>query len=372
MNDDLSVLILGWEFPPRNVGGLGTHTYFLVKNLVEKGVKVTLALPKGPKEIIKGVKYVELPDITNLYSASDVRFSGDIIRQVELYRKSAFSLLKQNFDLIHALDWLTAEAGIELKQATGKRLLVAIHSLEYDRTAGHPWKYIEDKERLAVNKADLVVTVSNRTKDEIINMYGVPPEKIRVIYNGIDVSQFRADKKRRFVLYVGRLSPQKGVDYLIRAFKIVTQYRSDTYLVIAGDGPMMNQLIDLSISLGIQDKVLFLGRVSDEELIDLYSKASVFVMPSVSEPFGITALEAAASKTPTIITKQSGVGEVLDSAISVDFWDEYAMADAILGLLNYPYVREEMGEYLYRRASQLSWSNVADRYIEVYKELLGK
>ncbi|MCW1292451.1 MAG: glycosyltransferase family 4 protein [Candidatus Parvarchaeota archaeon] len=372
MRKDISLLILGWEFPPNNVGGLGTHTYNLVKSLVKKGIKVNLALPKGEKEIIEGVNYIELPKLSVKYG-SKLNFSNNsnnIIEQVENYKKAMKIVKDYNFDLIHSLDWLTSDAGVYLKQLTNKKLLVAMHSLEYDRTGGHPWKYIEDKERYVTEKADIVVAVSERTKEEIVKFYNINPNKIRVIYNGINVNQFKTDKKKKFVLYVGRLTPQKGVDHLIRAFKIATKFTNDTYLIIAGDGPDRDYLLNLTISLNLQDKVIFLGRVSDEELVDLYAKASVFVMPSVSEPFGITALEAAASKTPTIISKQSGVKEVLDSAITVDFWDEYALADYIHGLLSYPYVKEELGEALYRKVTTLSWDAVADRYIEVYNELL--
>ncbi len=371
MDDQLKVLILGWEFPPRNVGGLGTHTYNLVKNLVAKGVKVYLALPQKEMEKIPGVNYISLPEVLLPYSG--FRIYEDITKSVNEYRKSVYPLAKYDFDLIHAMDWLTAGAGIQLKLLTHKPLLVAIHSIEWDRTAGKPWKYIEEKENEAVNSADMVVTVSERMKGEIIERYHLPAEKIKVIYNGIDTDKFvKNQNKKRYVLYLGRLTPQKGVDHLIRAFSIVTKHVQDLILLIAGDGPDLNYLIKLTIDLGLSDKVFFLGRVPDNELKELYANASVFVMPSVSEPFGITALEAAASNTPTIISKQSGVSEVIDHTIKVDFWDEQKLADSIIGLTIYPAVSKIMSENALKQVSRLSWSAVADEYISLYKFLIKK
>jgi glycosyltransferase involved in cell wall biosynthesis len=371
MGDELSVLILGWEFPPKSTGGLGTHTYNLVKNLIKKGINVNLALPQKDVERIPGVNYIILPDALLPYSG--FRLYEDVIKSVNEYNKAVYTLAKYKFDLIHTMDWLTAGAGIRLKLLTKKPLLVAMHSLEWDRTAGKPWKYIEEKEREAVHSADLVVTVSERMKEEIVKFYNVLPEKIRVIYNGININEFvKGEKKKRYVLYLGRLTPQKGVDHLIRAFSIVTKYVPDLILLIAGEGPDMNYLIKLTIDLNLADKVYFLGRVPDEELKQLYADASAFVMPSVSEPFGITALESIASKTPTIITKQSGVSEVIDHTIKVDFWDEQKIADSIIALTQYPAIAKVMSENALAQVARLSWSSVADEYIKVYRELIGK
>ena len=212
----------------------------------------------------------------------------------------------------------------------------------------------------------------NRLKNEIIELYKVDPHKIKVIYNAIDKQKFNRNKINagsKLVLYVGRLSIQKGVDHLIMAFKIVSDIDKDAILGIAGEGPELNNLINLTIDLNINNKVVFFGRVSDEELEQLYQIARVFVMPSVSEPFGITALESLASKTPTIISIQSGVSEVINNVFKINFWDSYQMADIILGILQYPAVGEEISRNAYNELMNITWENSAQKFIDLYNSL---
>ncbi|MBE5729511.1 glycosyltransferase family 4 protein [Candidatus Parvarchaeota archaeon] len=375
----MKVLMLAWEFPPNIVGGLGRHSYNLVKALNSLGIHVELFLPRGKYTIISGVDYIILPEEIKFSVYSNVQNLSvaylDLLERVRAYTDAAVrSALTKDFDIIHANDWLTALAGIKIKELTGKKLIVTIHSTEYTRTIGHPWKFIEDIERMAVQKADVVVTVSEYSKNMISRLYNVSPDKIKVIYNAIDQNEYskhRLNANSKLVLYVGRLSPQKGVDHLIRAFKLVSENDKDAILGIAGEGPELGKLIDLTIDLDLQGRVIFFGRVSEEELHLLYSIASVFVMPSVSEPFGITALEAIASRVPTIISIESGVSEVVNNTFKVNFWDSYQMADIILGILNYNGVGDELSKNASAEIKKLTWENSARQFIDLYKQLLS-
>ena len=375
----MKVLMLAWEFPPNIVGGLGRHSYNLVKALNSLGIHVELFLPRGKYTIIPGVDYIILPEEIKFSVYSNVHNLSvaylDLLERVRAYTDAAvMSALTKDFDIIHANDWLTALAGIKIKELAGKKLIVTIHSTEYTRTIGHPWKFIEDIERMAVQKADVVVTVSEYSKNMISRLYNISPDKIKVIYNAIDQNEYskhRLNANSKLVLYVGRLSPQKGVDHLIRAFKLVSENDKDAILGIAGEGPELGKLIDLTIDLDLQGRVIFFGRVSEEELHLLYSIASVFVMPSVSEPFGITALEAIASRVPTIISIESGVSEVVNNTFKVNFWDSYQMADIILGILNYNGVGDELSKNASAEIKKLTWENSARQFIDLYKQLLS-
>ncbi|MEM3191838.1 MAG: glycosyltransferase family 4 protein [Candidatus Parvarchaeota archaeon] len=376
----MKILMLAWEFPPNIVGGLGRHSYNLVKALNDLGVRIELLLPKGKYKMIQGVEYTVLPEGIKFGVYSDMHDLNavyyDLLGRVRSYTDLAvMAALKKDFDLIQANDWLTALAGVRIKELTGKKLIVVIHSTEYSRTIGHPWKYIEDIERYVIGKADAVVTVSEYSKDLISKLYGTPKDRIKVIYNAINLdeySRYKFKRNSKLVLYVGRLSPQKGVDHLIRAFKIVSENDSDAILGIAGEGPELNRLIELTIDLNLQDRVLFFGRVSEEELHFLYGVAGVFIMPSVSEPFGITALEAIASRVPTIISIDSGVSEVVNNTFKVNFWDSQQMADIILGILNYNAVGEELSRNALIEIGKLTWEDSARRFIDLYRSLLER
>ena len=379
----MKVLFLGWEFPPHSVGGLGTHSYNIVKTLSEEGVIVNVILPFKEHTQIKGVNFLTFDSeiFESMYDLSTKKeISGDskknlyrdVFNEVEEYKNKAVELSsKVEFDVIHANDWVTGRAAIEIKKRTGKKLVATIHSTEYDRTAGKPWEKIEKEERELIKNADTIVTVSRRLKEELISLYGADEKKISIIYNAINREKFngiKRDSKRKVVLYVGRLSVQKGIDNLIKAFKIVTEKNDSALLYIIGEGPELSNLINLSISLDLPDKVIFLGRVPDAEMEMLYSIANVFVMPSVSEPFGIVALEAIASNVPTIVSAQSGVSEVIRNTLKVDFWDTEQMADLILGLLNHSEANKEITKNAYRELDNITWENAAERFIEVYNK----
>lgn len=379
----MKVLFLGWEFPPHSVGGLGTHSYNIVKALSEKGVIVNVILPFKEHNEIKGVNFLTFESelfesMYNLSTKKEINEIGektlyrDVFNEVEEYKNKALELSSQaEFDVIHANDWVTGRAAIEIKKRTGKKLVATIHSTEFDRTAGKPWERIAKEEKELIDNADVVVTVSRRLKEELIALYNVNEGKIRVIYNAINREKFNSikrDSNRKVVLYVGRLSVQKGIDNLIRAFKIVSKKNDDALLYIIGEGPELSNLINLSINLDLSDKVIFLGRVPDEQMEMLYSIANVFVMPSVSEPFGIVALEAIASNVPTIVSSQSGVSEIIRNTLTVDFWDTEQMADLILGLLGYSEINKEMSKNAYKELENITWEKAAEKFIKAYNK----
>ncbi len=378
----MKVLFLGWEFPPHSVGGLGTHSYNIVKALSERGVIVNVILPFKEHTKIDGVNFLTFESgfFDGMYNISTKKEADsneknlyrDVFNEVEEYKNKAVELSSTvEFDVIHANDWVTGRAAIEIKKRTGKKLVATIHSTEYDRTAGKPWERIEKEEKALIDNADLVVTVSRRLKEELISLYHTDEKRISVIYNAINRERFngiKRDSNRKVVLYVGRLSVQKGIDNLIKAFRIVSEKNDNALLYIIGEGPELSNLINLSINLDLSDKVIFLGKVPDSEMETLYSIANVFVMPSVSEPFGIVALEAIASNVPTIVSSQSGVSEVIKNTLKVDFWDTEQMADLILGLINYNEANNEITKNAYKELDSITWDKAAEKFIEIYNK----
>ena len=378
----MKVLFLGWEFPPHSVGGLGTHSYNIVKALSERGVIVNVILPFKEHTKIDGVNFLTFESglFDGMYNISTKKEADsneknlyrDVFNEVEEYKNKAVELSSTvEFDVIHANDWVTGRAAIEIKKRTGKKLVATIHSTEYDRTAGKPWERIEKEEKALIDNADLVVTVSRRLKEELISLYHTNEKRISVIYNAINRERFngiKRDSNRKVVLYVGRLSVQKGIDNLIKAFRIVSEKNDNALLYIIGEGPELSNLINLSINLDLSDKVIFLGKVPDSEMETLYSIANVFVMPSVSEPFGIVALEAIASNVPTIVSSQSGVSEVIKNTLKVDFWDTEQMADLILGLINYNEANNEITKNAYKELDSITWDKAAEKFIEIYNK----
>ena len=365
--------MLGWEFPPFRSGGLGTHCYHLTKALSRLGVKITFLMPKSPFKITSDyMKIVEVdpammigpyaftPMVTENYSKN---FFDDIWKFNTLCVEYA---LKEEFDVIHCHDWLTSIAGLEIKRRTGKPLIATIHSTEYDRTGNlSPNGWILEREGAIVKGADLIITVSELMKKQLAERFGADPRKIVVIYNAIDHENWGvcAIRKKypgkKVVLFMGRLTIQKGPDFFLKAAKRVLEKRRDVVFVIGGRGDMYPQLIKEAIHMGISENVMFMGYIPENELPALYSAADVFVLSSVAEPFGITVLEAIASGTPTIITKQSGVKEVVKHSFIVDFWDADEMANKILALLSYPPLHKTMAKNGKDEIKNYTWSNVA-------------
>ncbi len=397
----LKVLMLGWEFPPFKSGGLGTYLYGFTKELSKLGVEITFIMPYTGKKIkcdfiriiqADGFEAIGIttwlsPYVDSKSSLFECQDNGNgetkavygrnFFEEVEYYNRRAIEIgSKIECDIIHCHDWMTFPAGIALKKILNKPLIVTVHSTEYDRTGFlFPDMRIVSIEKAGMEAADAVITISNYEKKILVERYGIDPNKIYVVYNAIDPEAYRkilAKKpvNEKVVLYLGRLTLQKGVNFLLEAAKKVLERRKDVRFVIVGKGSMMPELIRKSIELGIADKVHFTGFVPDVTLY--YSIADVFVMPSVSEPFGLTALEALACETPVIVSKQSGVSEVLKNCFKVDFWDTQELANKILGLLSYKALHKEMLKNGKNEIKNFrTWHDVAVECLQIYARVLS-
>ncbi|OGC97952.1 hypothetical protein A2634_04655 [Candidatus Amesbacteria bacterium RIFCSPHIGHO2_01_FULL_48_32] len=382
--------MLGWELPPHNSGGLGTACLGLSRALTRQGQQILFVLPHKlpvsdtpfPVLFADDQTLSDTPLSPYLIASSGGGFAS-LIAQVLAYAQNAKTLAKKlQFDLIHAHDWLCIPAGLAIKDATGKPLIIHVHATEFDRTGGDNINpAVFHIEREGFNKADLVITVSSRTKDILVSKYGITPDKIKVVHNGIDAGDYpkvagpitflHSVKAAGFkiVLFVGRLTLQKGPDYFIKAAHKVLQHFNRVYFVLAGSGEMEHQVIDLVAKLGISDHVLFPGFLRGEQLTQLYKSADLFILPSVSEPFGLVPLESVINGTPVLISKQSGVSEVLSHALKVDFWDTDEMANQILAVLNYSSLPQTLITESSQEVQKLSWSSAADKVTNVYNQL---
>lgn len=378
----MRVLMVGWEFPPSKTGGLGTHCYELVKNLGMIGANVLLLIPKRSEKgsvDLGNVDVVEIGfNLTNPYvglnAISDKSYGTYFFDEVEKFNKNCVELaLDEEFDVIHCHDWMTIPTGIELKKKMGKPLVFTVHSTEFDRTIKiNPDLNIAGTEKMGIDEADLVITVSKGMKKQLVERFGALEEKIKVIYNGIDCSRFSGITKKtgqNMVLFLGRLTNQKGPNSFLHVARIVLGKMPDTLFIVAGYGEKLPELIKESIDLGITDNVLFTGFLSEEELLRIYKVAEVYVMPSVAEPFGISALEAIASGTPVIISKNAGVAEKIKHCFKVDYWDTLEMANKIIFMLRYTVLGECMRRNAIKEIRDLSWDRVAEKTIKIYEQV---
>lgn len=405
------ILMFGWEFPPFNSGGLGVACLGLTKALSELGTEVIFVMPKmldikTPWAKLVFADQTELTDIevrainspitayaTGRSYKSLLRghneagiYGEDLMSEVQRYAAAGASIAREEtFDVIYAHDWLSFGAGIAAKRATGRPLIVHVHATEFDRSGGSSGvnREVYALEREGMEMADVVIAVSEMTKNIIVREYGIPPEKIRVVYNGIDegtapssggaLPRLRTLKKSgyRLVLFLGRVTLQKGPDYFLRAAKRVLERNPQVLFILSGSGDMENQVMHLAGELGIGGHVFFTGFLHGAERHEVYEAADLFVMPSVSEPFGIAALEAMKVGTPVLMSKQSGVSEVVKHALKADFWDVDEMANKILSVVGYPALRQALAENAAREASLLTWTDAARKVEGIVHELVG-
>jgi glycosyltransferase involved in cell wall biosynthesis len=273
------------------------------------------------------------------------------------------------YDGVHCHDWLTMKAGITLKEKWGIPLILTIHSTEYDRSGWiYPNQWFIDIEREGMEKADRIIAVSHYTKRVIVDKYGINPDKITVVHNA--VYPIPEGHKKEIVLFLGRLTIQKGAEFFLKAAKKVNDFEPDTKFVIAGTGDMMPKLISQALDMKISDRVIFTGRLTEDEVKHIYGISSVYVMPSVSEPFGITALEAISAGTPTIASKTAGFSEAFKNCLRVDFWDTDEMANKIISLLRYDPLHRTLAKEGKREIDLFTWDRVADKTIEVYNGVI--
>lgn len=305
-------------------------------------------------------------------------YGGDLVADAERYARMVVALAyKERFDVIHAHDWLAYPAGIALSYVTGKPLVVHVHATEFDRSGEHVNQRVYEIEREGMHAAQRVVAVSMLTKGICTGRYGVPSEKVAVVYNGVDreasqpVPQQAIEARDKIVLFLGRITMQKGPEYFIAAAKRVLEKMENVKFVVAGSGDMALRMIELAAGMGIGHKVLFTGFLRGADVERVFGMADCYVMPSVSEPFGIAPLEAMSHDTPVIISKQSGVSEVLTHALKVDFWDIDEMANKIVAVLKYPPLSQTLREHGRFEVRRLTWEGAAEQCVRVYREAIA-
>jgi glycogen synthase len=405
----MNILMLGWELPPHNSGGLGVACYQMAKALAIQGASIDFVVPYeahhpdsefmtihaatklGPlvnysgedkTAAYSGGKYVSSLSLED----ADENSTSDIRGIQKRYVKYISRLVKKvKPDAIHAHDWLTMEAGMKAKELTGKPLIVHVHATEFDRSgevSGNP--IVHEIEYQGLMMADRIIAVSNITKNIIVSRYNIPADKIEVVYNAVDVdsmgnynydfSTYRyieslKEEGYTVVATITRFTIQKGLTHFVRAAARACERLDKLVFLMAGDGEQRDELIQLSADLGISDKIFFTGFVRGKQWRDAYNVADIFVMSSVSEPFGLTALEAAHHNTALIITKQSGVGEVLHNIFRYDFWDTDVLADQIVGIATSPSLSQLLKDNVKQEYAQISWNDVARQCMRLYEKV---
>jgi glycogen(starch) synthase len=422
--------MLGWEFPPFISGGLGTACYGLTRAMDQLGMEVMFVLPNmvdskyathvklltpGSKRSASFLKFDELKNVKfhainsslqpyttpdsyqqrieetlrhkqeihggNISSASQLfkskDYGSDMYSEVHRYAAMAAELAEnEQFDIVHAHDWMTYPAGIAVSAIKERPLVVHVHSTEFDRSGEHVNQMIYDIEREGMHRADKVITVSHFTRNIIIGRYGVSGDKVEVVYNGVErngkwtVDESVIDKDEKIVLFLGRITMQKGPEYFLHAAKKVLDVMDNVKFVMAGSGDLMHRAIEMAAELGIGHKVLFTGFLRGDDVQKIYKMADLYVMPSVSEPFGIAPLEAMDNDVPVIISKQSGVSEVLMHALKVDFWDVDEIANKIVAVLKYPPLQMTLRSHGNFEVRRLRWKDAALRCAKIYEEML--
>jgi glycosyltransferase involved in cell wall biosynthesis len=395
----IKVLMFGWELPPFNSGGLGTACYGLSEALANQNVEITFVLPQkvNIKADFMRLVFADLegfnwPDFNPyetlklLPPGIDPEVARDLISAVNMYARRAAAIARDGeFDLIHSHDWLCFPAGIVASAVAHKPLITHVHATEMDRGGGNgtnPMVYAVEKH--GMDKSSAIIAVSQFTKNLLKMYYQVHPEKINVVHNGVNPSEFDIpvdeqnplqalkDAGFKIVLFVGRLTLQKGPDYLLKAAKRTLEYYPNAVFLFVGSGDMENQLINQTVQMGLSDRVLFAGFLRGKMLSQSFKAADLFIMPSVSEPFGITALESVAAGTPAIISRQSGASEALGHVLKVDFWDVEEMANQIVSVLNYPSLHNSLKVNGKNEVKKVSWAAAAAKTIEVYKKVLSR
>jgi len=402
----MKVLMFGWEFPPFNSGGLGVACFGLTRALANQGVDVSFVLPRRVNigDSHCKVLFAEEPGDVTLSTfdslitpyitsqeyeearkmlGSTSLYGHSLLQEVLRYAKKARALArKEKFDVIHAHDWLSFLAGIEAKKVSGKPMVAHVHATEFDRTGGNGInKFVYDIEKKGMESADTVVTVSNFTKDIVADKYGIDVGKIEVVHNGIDESDYiRGDvslksiiklkeQGKKIVLFVGRITLQKGPDYFVRVARKVVDHDPDALFIVVGSGDMEWKMIQEVAYQGIADKFMFAGFLRGKDLDAVYQVADLYIMPSVSEPFGITPLESLMHGTPALISKQSGVSEVVSHVLRADFWDVDDMADKVLSVLQNDVLKFTLRRQGKEEVKNVNWKKAASKCILLYSKL---
>src|SRR5512133_3366261 len=427
----MRVLMFGWEFPPHISGGLGTASYGLTKGMATFGdLEVIFVVPKswgdedqsivrligankvpvaykqvhyqGFKRPIEKIevesKIVPYTDPENFWkmTKSEVsgyklmvhtnnngmvdfsgRYDNNLMNEIQKYAVVASVIAMENdFDIIHAHDWLAYPAGIAAMEVSGKPLIIHVHATDFDRSGGSVNPDVYWIEKRGMDAASKTITVSNLTRDIVINKYNIDPAKVETVYNAVDpvaISENMIMKKgfdEKVVTFLGRITMQKGPEYFIEAANKVLKKMGNVRFVMAGSGDMMEKMMRRAAALKITDRFHFTGFLKGPDVFSMLYMSDVYIMPSVSEPFGISPLEAMQSSVPVIISKQSGVAELLTHAVKTDYWDIDAMADAIYGILNYPALAQMFIKKGKEEVITLKWDNSARHVRDIYERVI--
>ena len=427
----MRVLMFGWEFPPHISGGLGTACYGLTRGMsVIPGLDILFVVPKAhgdedqrrmrvmgagdvtldlrkvkEHQFLKDLSYIEINSNLVPYTSPEeyeelvnsaehkgkrlvettmggkLNFTGkygkDLYEEIANYALVAGEIaLKEDFNIIHSHDWLTYPAGIAAKRASGKPLVIHVHATDFDRSGGKVNPTVFEIEKTGMQLADKIIAVSNLTRNTVIEKYGIHPDKVVTVYNAVDpISDYEKLQLKRgitdkVVTFLGRVTLQKGPEYFVQAAHKVLQKMDNVRFVMAGSGELLEKMIQWTASLGISDRFHYTGFLKGDDVFRMFSISDVYVMPSVSEPFGISPLEAMQSNVPSIISHQSGVAEILNYAFKVDFWDVDALADAIYGLLNYPALSEMFRKHGVAEVNEMKWENSGMKVHSIYKEFV--
>jgi len=428
----MRILMFGWEFPPHISGGLGTACFGLTKGLAKHNVDVIFVVPRAYgdedqqavrivnasdvpfdfndteyKEFWNRVKYMEIgsniipyvgpeefekalerkekkgESYTSKVFSKQYKFSGkygtNLMEEVSRYALIASAVaLKEDYDIIHAHDWLTYPAGIAAKKSSGKPLVIHIHATEFDRTGENVNDIVYGIEKEGFENADRIIAVSNLTRNTVINRYGINPDKVVTVYNAVDqslikeIEEVKRNLNDKIVTFLGRITYQKGPEYFIEAAHKILKKDKNVRFVMAGSGDMLNKMIERVAALRIADRFHFTGFLKGDAVNKMFALSDVFVMPSVSEPFGIVPLEAMRVNVPVVISKQSGVSEILKHALKIDFWDVDAMADSIYGLCHYDALSEMFKKHCKEEVESLKWEDAALNVKNVYQPFMPK
>jgi glycosyltransferase involved in cell wall biosynthesis len=425
----MKALMFGWEFPPHISGGLGTASYGLTKGLAKAGVEILFVMPKASGDEDSSIGHIinasDVVSKLNVFSENywtnvnflsvssylipylgfesyeqlreeslsnqtDVshlggkytfsgKYGANLMEEVVKYAMIAATIAQENeFDIIHAHDWLTYLAGIVAKKVSGKPLVIHVHATEFDRSGESSINQtVYDLEKLGMEEADSVMAVSNLTRNIVIAKYNIPESKVFTVHNAVDFSEETENKINRtidekIVTFLGRITFQKGPEYFIEAANKVSKRLPNVRFVMAGSGDMMNKMIKRVARLNLGSKFHFTGFLKGDDVNKMYLYSDVYVMPSVSEPFGISPLEAMRSGVPVIISKQSGVSEVLKHALKVNFWDVDALADAIHALLTYKGLNNMITRCGLEEVNSFSWDRTAKLVKNIYNNTLEK
>jgi len=378
-------------------GGLGPATADLAQAIARRGHKLTFVLPyKLPVSsedfnIVFAGNKPEYADLYDAYNTAHVMSREDLspdektymirsmVDEVKLYAQRLKKMLKDiDYDVVHAHDWLTMPAGLVAK-AQGKPMVSHIHALEYYRSGGQGANsQVYNIEHQGMHQSDKVACISSHVKDVVTKSYQVPENKISIVHNGVSWHAWKIDKikvqklkkRHKLVVYVGRLTIQKGVDYLLQAVKLVKEHEPEVLFVIIGDGDMKEQLVNYTISENLMRNVIFTSWLDHKKITDYYAAADLVVMPSVAEPFGLVALEAALFDTPVIISKTTGVGDVFKQCLRVDFWDVKMLASHIIAVLRNKSLKQELAINGWRNAQTITWAKAAKKVERIYEELI--